>query len=114
MKNLFVFLSALTFMTQAYSLDPNEFTIENNSNQTISIQVQPAGDRFEPCDSVKLTPGQRKAFKKEDLGLRGIRSDAKAKLFIQGATQGSSFDIKYPPENNVRLTDSLLFTYGVK
>ncbi|MBS0272112.1 MAG: hypothetical protein JSR85_05640 [Proteobacteria bacterium] len=100
-------------MTPAYSHAHDEFLIENDSSQTLSIQIQPNDDSSIPYDTIELSPGQRRVFKKEAFDLRCVKGKATANLFVQGMTQGNSFEIKYPPEN-VRLTDSLLSTYGVK
>ena len=92
-----MFLGALTFMTQAYSLNPDEFMIENSSLQRLYIKGDIIDNDSQSSFAIEteLSPGERKVFKKDSL------KDHKMNLFIQSlenTSKGQFFEIKYPPE----------------
>ena len=103
MKKVWIFLGALTFMTQAHCLDFEEFVIENISLKRLSIKGSVIDEESHPSLIIdtELKPGERKYFKKESL------QQQKMNLVIQSlenSSKGHSFEIKYPPEP-IRVTE---------
>ncbi len=104
MKKVGIFLGALMFITQAHSLNPDEFVIENASFQRLYIKgnVIDNDSQSSLVIDTELSPGERKFFKKDSL------KHHKMNLFIQSlenTPKGRCFEIKYPPET-IRLTET--------
>ena len=103
MKKVWIFLGALTFMTQAHGLDFEEFVIENVSLKKLYIKGNVIDEDSEPSLVIdtELQPGERKYFKKDSL------NQHKMNLLIQSLennSKGHCVEIKYPPEP-IRLTE---------
>jgi hypothetical protein len=97
MKNLWMFLSALTFVTQAYCMNTDEFEVVNNSHQPLCIQFD-----NKPDASLVIKPGDKKLFKTSlllqdnfDLSPAEQESINLSIGLLEGPSQ--TFKIKYPP-----------------
>lgn len=104
MKKVWIFLGALAFTTQAQSLSPDEFIIENSSLQRLYIKGDVIDNDSQSSFAIEteLSPGERKIFKKDSL------KDHKMNLFIQSlgnSSKGHFFEIRYPPDT-IRVTEA--------